>query len=224
MPLTERIAIRPKERIDLSNVIPLSINTDGGILKAGTASSRIVGDIANMKFISIYTDNGAASGDNRGIYNRLYLTGGGGGESLRSMTTVEDVTAGTAHGSHLSLSFGSTGKITGLGVAGRNTLHIPNQAMSGGGTYASVQAEIWSDGANSDPAGMTELSFLRCVNGGNASGIADVEDDAFFAVISGGAVASGNMFQAKSSAAVSHVLKMKAPDGNTYYFMMSNAV
>jgi hypothetical protein len=225
MAVTERIAIRPKERIDLSNVIVNTIDTDGGVLKAGTSSARIVKDTANMKFISLYFDNGATSGDNRGIYNRLYLTGaGGGGESLRSFTTVENVVGGTAHGAHLSLNFGTTGKITGLGVAGRNTLHIPNQAMSGGGTYAAMQAEIYSDGANSDPAGMTELAFLRVCNDGHANGIADVDDDAFLIAMSGGSVASGNMMQAKSSAAVTHVLKMKGPNGTTYYIMVSDAV
>ncbi len=129
-----------------------------------------------MKFISLYFDNGAGSGDNRGIYNRLYLTGaGGGGESLRSFTTVEDVAGSTAHGAHISLNFGSSGSITGLGVAMRGTLHVPNASMSGG-TYAAVQAEIWADGSSSDISGTTSHALIRGVVGGDSTGAGTVSN------------------------------------------------
>lgn len=209
-------------RLDLSSCTVAAANTDGGVIKAGTSSARVTEDTANMKFMSFYFDNGATSGDNRGIYNRLYLTGaGGGGESIRTFTTVEDVAAGTAHGIHASLNFGSTGSITGLGVASRNTVHVPDGALSGG-TYAAVQAEIYTDGASSDISGATEYSFIRCVMDGD--GAANVEDNAFLFTISGGTVAGSNIMQAKSSAAVTHVIKIKGPDGNTYYLMVSDAV
>lgn len=166
-------------RLNLSNATVKAANTDGGLIKAGTSSSRVAEDTANMKFLAFYLDNGATSGDNRGMYLRLYLTGaGGGGEAARIFTTVEDVTGGTAHGAHISLNFGDTGKISGLGVAMRGTLHIPDQAMSGGGTYAALQAEIYSDGDDSDPAGMTQLALIRLVNAGTSNGKADVDDDA----------------------------------------------
>jgi len=209
-------------RLDLSNATIAAANTDGGVLKAGTSGSPVVEDTANMKFISLYFDNGATSGDSRGIYNRLYITGaGGGGESLRSFTSVDDVAGATAHGAHLSLNFGDSGSITGLGVATRSTLHIPDASL-GGGTYAALQAEIWSDGSSSAFAG-TELSFIRVVNAGDATGLQDIEDSAFLMSISGGSIASGNMMQAQSAAAVSHVLRIKGPDGNTYYLMVSDA-
>jgi len=209
-------------RIDFSNASVESSYTGGGIIKAGTSSARVTADVANMKFISLYFDNGATSGDNRGIYNRLYLTGaGGGGESLRTFTTVEDVAAGTAHGAHISLSFGSSGSVTGLGVASRNTLHVPDASLSGG-TYAATQAEIYSDGSSSDISGATEYSFIRVVNAGDSTGVANVDDNAFLMTISGGSVASGNMMAAKSSAAVSHTIRIKGPDGNTYYLMVSD--
>jgi len=211
-------------RIDLSSCTVAAANTDGGVIKAGTSVAPVTEDTADMKFISLYFDNGATSGDNRGIYNRLYLTGaGGGGESLRTFTTISDVAAGTAHGIHASLSFGSTGSITGLGVAARNTLHVPDAALSGG-TYAALQPEIWSDGSSSDISGATEYSFIRVSNGGDATGVANVDDNAFLLALTGGSVASGNVMQAKSSAAVTHVLRMKGPDGNTYYIMVSDAV
>ena len=166
--------------------------TAGSILKAGTSSAPLSTATANTNFMQIYTKSTAADAgsDTRGIYNRLYLGGAttGGGESLRSFTTIDDAVVGTAHGAHLSLNFDSTAnsaQLTGLGVAGRNTLHIPNDADWTSGTLAAVQAEIWSDGANSDPDGVTELSFIRVVNGGDATGDDDVNTDAFLLSIQG---------------------------------------
>lgn len=136
---------------------------------AGTSSNRATTSVANTKHMSFYFENSATSGDNRAIYNRLYLTGAGsGGESLRSFTTVENVAGGTAHGAHLSLSFGTTGSITGLGVAARATLHVPNQAQSGG-TYSAGMSEIWFDGSTSDISGATAHAIHTFSQGGNAT-------------------------------------------------------
>lgn len=211
-------------RLNLSSATVAAANTDGGVIKAGTSASRVTEDTANMKFMSFYFDNGATSGDNRGMYLRLYLTGaGGGGEAARVFTTIEDVAAGTAHGAHISLNFGDTGSVTGLGVAMRGTLHVPDDASWAPGTVSALQAEIYSDGDDSDTDGATEVSFIRVVNGGNANGVADVDDDAFLMAISGGAIGAGNLMAVKSSAAVSHTLRIKGPDGNTYYLMVSDA-
>src|SRR3990167_1620220 len=62
-------------RLDLSGATVLAANTDGGVIKVGTSGAPVTEDTADMKFVSLYFDNGAASGDNRGIYNRLQLTG-----------------------------------------------------------------------------------------------------------------------------------------------------
>ncbi|MAH50244.1 hypothetical protein CMI37_30770 [Candidatus Pacearchaeota archaeon] len=213
------------QRIDFTNVNISSSNTDGGFLKAGTSSSRVVEDTADMKFISIYVDNGATSGDNRAMYLREYITGtGGGGEAARIFTDVEDVRGGTAHGAHISLKFGTTGSITGLGVASRNTLHLPSQAFTGlGGTYAATQPEIWSDGAATDPVGMTELSLIRCVLGGNASGIADVDDDAFLVVLDGGTTGSGNIVAASTTESNYSLSARCKLNGVTCYLMFASA-
>jgi hypothetical protein len=182
-----------KGRFDFSNININSSNTDGGILKAGTSSSPVVEDTANMKFMGLYFDNGATSGDNRGMYLRLYLTGaGGGGEAARIFTTCSNVACGTAHGAHISLNFASTGSITGLGVASRNTLHVPDTALSGG-TYAATQAEIYADGSSSDISGATKYSFIRVVADGDATGKGNIEDNANLFEISTGSNASGNL-------------------------------
>lgn len=171
----------------------------------GTSSVPFVNDNTDAKFISIYNDSGATSGDNRGIYNRLYFTGaGGGGESLRSYTDVVGVTVGTVHGAHISVGFGesTTGaKATGLAVAVRATLGLPSVAMGSGGTYAGIMSEIYSFGSAADPSAVTELSFIRCVPGGDATGMAKVEDKAYLLVYDGGLTATGNVFEAATTEA-----------------------
>ena len=196
----------------------------GGIT-GGSSTTPLDRITADTKFISFYTKCRATSGDSRGLYVRHYISGaGGGGEAGRLYTTVDNVIAATAHGAHISLSFGTTGKLTGLGVATRATLHIPNQAMSGSGTFAAVQAEIWSDGSSSDPAGMTALSFLRVVNGGDSTGGADVDDDAFLIDFSGFTPGSGNLISAAGaeptwSTNKVHQIRCRLPDGSPCYLI-----
>lgn len=212
-----------KNLFDFADVA-IGTTIDGSLIKAGTSSATIsCSTTASMKFFSFYLETEATSGDARGIYNRLYLSGAnasGGGESLRSFTTVNNVACGTAHGAHMSLSFGTTGSLTGLGIAARATLHIPDSAAWTSGTIAAVQAEIWSDGDDSDTDGCTEVSFIRVVNGGNANGIADVDDDANLITINGGTIAAGNMVQADTTETkFSHKIRCKV--GSTTLYLMA---
>ena len=148
--------------------------TPGSIVGMGQSTAGLREKIAtaDKNHMSFYLENSAASGDNRGMYLRLYFTtAGGGGEAARIFTTVEDVAAATAHGAHISLNFGDTGSITGLGVAMRATLHVPNQAQSAG-TYAAIEAELWHDGSSSDITGATAYGAFRVSVAGNATGAA----------------------------------------------------
>jgi len=196
----------------------------------GTSSAYNTNDDANTKFVELYNDCGATSGDNRGIYNRFYLTGtGGGGESLRSYTEISGVVAGTAHGAHLSLGMGESttgGAVTGLGVATRSTLGLPDVALASGGTYSALMSEIYSFGSSSDAGAVTELSFLRVVNGGDSSGKGTVDDDAFFLVLDGFASGSAHLWYDHAGSAPSNVeewIKVKTP-GGTRYLALYNAV
>lgn len=156
-------------------------------LGIGATATRATTSTAGKNFVELRTESTATSGDSRGIYNRLYLGGAGvSGESLRSFTTVDDVAAATAHGAHISLNFGSSGSITGQGIGSRNTLHIPDAALSGG-TYAALQAEIWADGSSSDISGTTAHGAIRVVIGGDETGAATVAN---FMTISAPAPAS----------------------------------
>jgi len=168
-----------------------------GVLHWGTTT-------AGTKVISIYADVNVGTGDNRGIYNRLYFktAGVGGGESLRSYTEVTGVAIGTAHGAHLSIGFGESttgGAITGLGIAVRATLGFPSVAMASGGTYAAIMPEIYSFGTSCDPAAVTELSFIRCVAGGDSTGRGKIDDKAYLLVLDGVAEGAGNMVVASTT-------------------------
>ena len=190
---------------------------------AGTASDRMTTATANKKFIEFRLENTATSGDNRGIYNRLYLGGaGGGGESLRSFTSVDDVAVGTAHGAHISLNFESSGTVTGLGAAIRGTLHIPDDA-SQAGTLTALQAEIYSDGTLSDTAG-GDYSYFRVVNDGDAVGIANVDDDVFLMSLQGFTAGSGHIIDNSDGSVdktlkFTNVVKFKIKVGTTTYYI-----
>lgn len=196
-------------------------STNALLLGMGSSSAKETTATAGKNFIEFRLESTATSGDSRGIYNRLYLKGAGvSGESLRVFTSIDDVAAATAHGAHISLNFQSTGEVTGLGVAMRATLHVPDDATWAPGTIAAIQAEIWSDGAASDPDGATEISLIRVVNGGNASGIADVDDDADLLALSGFTIGAGNMVQADvDETKFSHKIRINV--GGTEMFLMA---
>jgi hypothetical protein len=185
---------------------PLQVAT----VVVGTSSARFTSAVADTNFIEYRYENSATSGDNRGIYNRLYLTGAGsGGESLRSFTTVEDVAAGTAHGAHVSLNFNDTGSVTGQGLATRSTLHVPNAALTGG-TYAGAQSEVYHDGASSDISGTTAHSIHRFLNDGNATGQATMDYVFDFDGM------SATQFPAATNSVIDHALKISV-NGTDYW-------
>ena len=146
----------------------------------------------------------AASGASQGIYIRQYLTGDGTltANALRAYTDIVGVSISNAYGAHLSLGMGESttgGAITGLGVAVRATLGLPNVALAAGGTYAAIMPEIFAFGAASDPAAVTQLSFIKCVAGGDATGIEDIDDKAYLLVLDGVAEGAGNMVVASNT-------------------------
>lgn len=158
------------------------------ILGGGTAASPVTSGTANLKFLEFRCACTATSGDNRLAYMRYALEGSGGGECLRASTVV-NANVGTAHGAHFGIEFEATAggsECSGLGVGLRGTLMIPNIASwAPTGTYAAGMFEIFSEGSNSDPAGMTELACLRLENSGDGTGGDDVDTDAFILSLQG---------------------------------------
>jgi hypothetical protein len=197
-----------------------SVGLLGGV---GTTADPATTATANSNFMDYRLQSSATSGDARGEYLRLYLTGaGGGGEALRAFTTVNNVVGANAHGAHISLNFGASGSLTGQGIAVRGTLHMPTTALPAGNvTYGAVQAEIFSDGSNSDPAGNL-LSFFRAVNAGDATGGADVDDDVALFDISGVTIGAGNLVEASTTEAnYSNSVRVRI-NGTNYYMMLAS--
>lgn len=190
----------------------------------GTSTTRFKTS-SSGKFVSIYTESTATSGSVEGLYFRTYISGAGAdGHALRAFTTVNDVVATTARGGHVSLNFGTSGTITGLGAALEATLHIPSTAGQTG-TLTALNAAINSDAATSDPAGATSLSFIRCVSQGDATGMADVDTDAVFVDFSGLGVASGNMIYDHTGTDPTNSdgsIKIRLPNGDLAYLMYYN--
>ncbi len=166
-------------------LLGVSASTNGSVFQAGVSGSELVDDSPNANFMEARFDSGATSGDARGLYLRLNITGvGGGGEALRAFGKVVDVAANTVRGAHISLAFGATGSVSGLGTALETTLHIPTTAGMAG-TVSSLKVAINSDGANSDPVGATSISFINIVSQGDSTGMADVDTDAALFAIDG---------------------------------------
>lgn len=105
----------------------------------GTSASPVTTASANKNFLGYWVESTATSGDARGEYVRLYISGAGGaGEAGRFYTTVNNVTAavgGTVNGAHVSLNVtGASGKISGSANALRATLDFAATPTTVGGT------------------------------------------------------------------------------------------
>lgn len=190
----------------------IGASTTAVLLGTGDTTTPYSDSNADKNFHGYWLKSTATSGTTRGIYQRLYLSSGAGGEAARYFTTVENATpADTCNGAHISINFGSSaGNITGLGTAVRATFHVPNRSLTG--TTAPLQAELYSDGASSAIGGTT--SFIRAVNDGNASGIASVDTNAHFVELSGLTAGSGKLWE--SAGTVGQSLRINS-GGTNYY-------
>jgi len=177
-----------------SNEVRVQTASDGNpevILGIGTSASYVSGGTnTGFKGAELRLASSATSGDVRGMYLRFQLAADGttSGEALRVYTNV-NANVATAHGAHVSLNFVATAggsECSGLAAAVRGTLQIPDIASwAPTGTYCAGMFEIYSDGDASDPDGMTELAVLRLCNSGDATGAANIDDDAYILSVQG---------------------------------------
>lgn len=112
----------------------------------GTTATPGTTATANKNFIGYWVESTATSGDCRGEYVRLYISGvGGSGEAGRFYTTVNNVTAatgGTVNGAHISLNVtGASGAISGSANALRCTLDFAGTPTAIGGTVACLRLD-----------------------------------------------------------------------------------
>lgn len=121
-------------------------NGTGGAITAllhgsGTTADPTTTATENSNFLGYFVESTATSGDARGLYARLYISGAGGsGEAVRAYTTVNNVaaaTGGTVNGAHISLNVtGASGAISGSANALRATLDFASTAGIIGGACA----------------------------------------------------------------------------------------
>jgi len=173
---------------------PVKINASStdtnGVLRIGTSSSRYaLGTTANREGVRFNFASTATSGTARGLDVRLTQSGAAGeSDCFRALETV-NVNTTTCRGAHISLNFLATAgasECSGLGTPLETTLHIPDVASwAPTGTLCGLKVAINSDGAASDPAGLTELSGIRIESQGNATGMLDVDTDAAIFSIQG---------------------------------------
>ena len=222
MPLNELTKSGKDSQVKVDN----ASTTTNGVLYIGTSASRLsLGTTAGREGVRFNFTSPALSGTARGLDVRLTQTGAAGeSDCLRALETVSCNTT-TCRGAHISLNFLATAgasECSGLGTPLETTLHIPNVASwAPTGTLAGLKVAIHSDGAASDPAGLTDLSFIRIDNQGNATGMADIDTDASIFSING-FTAAGDAVRAVSSQRLAELpassigFKVKV-DGAIYY-------
>jgi len=97
-----------------------------------------------------------ATGDNRGLYMRFELAGGGGGECARFRTLVTSAVE-TAHGAHVTGELGTGGSISGLLAGLRATLASVSGLTVSGGTLCALRLDSFLE---SSIAGATKAGYL----------------------------------------------------------------
>lgn len=192
---------------------------DGSAVPAGViggvgsaASPYSMGSTPDQKLFADYATSSAATGDTRLVYDKLIFTGAGSGETLRAFSVVSGATAGvggTVNGAHVSLEIdGVGGGISGAGNALRATLG--GTSASPGGTLAALQLDSNFASGVTLPA---SAAFIR---------VTDSNTTKVGSLLNMPAPSAGTIFRAKTSAAVTHVIKMVA-NGTPYYLMVSDA-
>ena len=158
-------------------LVPSLVGCTSHLASPFVADITTYSDEEEYRFLNWFFLGNATSGTHRGIYAKLHLTGGAGGETLRSVCSVETASpADTCNGAHISLIFGaSAGNITGLGTAVRATVMVGARSITG--TVASVMAELY--GETDGLVGGT-MSLFRGVVGGDSTAVADIVDKAYF--------------------------------------------
>lgn len=194
-------------------VVGSSDSTSGAYGGGGTSASPIsLGTTANQNAYANYFKTLATTGDTRLSYNKLTFAGvGGSGETLRAFSVVDNVsvaTGGTVNGAHISLEInGASGAVAGAGNALRVTLG--GTATTPGGTLAAIQLDSNFDAGATVP---TSSAFLR---------VTDTNTNKIPNLLNLPAPSAGTIFRAQTAAAVTHVIKIIASNGTSYYIMVS---
>jgi len=161
--------------------------------------------------------SGAASGDTRGIYMRLKLSGAGGGEAGRFYSSVEGTavaTGGTINGIHATLDIPASMAISGQGSALRATLSAAAQSRTLGGTNAVLLLDSSFGTGNTVPATTNGWGFIR-FNDLDSVKMPNL-------LVMPAAPANGTIFAAHTTQGMTHSIRFIA-NGTAYYIMVTDA-
>lgn len=208
-------------RLDFTGLTPTP-EVDGCLIKGGVEGDGIEEDSVGVKFLSFYTDCGAASGESRGLYFRHYITGaGGGGECARFYTDVTDVEAGTGgvHGAHITLGFGDAGTCgAGLYVGVRQQIILPGASVGVAGNVYAGMSEIYGT-ASGSLAGVTVSAIHAFVLAGDETAAQTCNYVFYFDGLTTG---TGDPYHVVDNpGAASHGLRVNI-DGTTYHILLTN--
>jgi hypothetical protein len=181
---------------------------------AGNSTTPVLNADAGKNFMSYYMKSSAASGDSRGLYLRLYLSGAGAGEAIRAYASAQNAataTGGTVNGIHASLGIDAGAQISGAGNAGRFTLGAAADTRTLGGALAALQLD--SDIATGNTMGAT-AAFLRVTD----TGAVKVGN-----LLNIPAASNGTIFATHTTQNMTHSIKIVDAAGTAYYLMCTNA-
>ena len=185
----------------------------------GSATTPIAISIASNKFMGFYISDSATSGTAVGHYMRLYVKGtGGGGCAGRFYCDLAGVAGNGGSGIQATCGLGestSAGSVSGLGTGVYANVYFPNATVSGG-TYAAVNAELYS-GGGSTVITATRSSYIRFSNAGGATTAIDTTSYLFDLV--GFTSGASSIYYEKGSAATGTLqgaLKVGTPAGDRF--------
>jgi len=192
-------------------------NPDDGEEVVGTTAAPWQSAKAGHIFREYRYEATNATGDHRGVYCNLELSGAGAsGEAIRGRTMVNAALAGGVHGGHFGIEFDTNGAIGGLAVGLRGTYLAKNADAAA--SIAGAMSELFAGGALTDYSTATEHSIHRFVNDGEATGKATAQNVFSFAGLS----ATQNQAHNAWVAGLTRVLRVIV-DGVVYYIGLSNA-
>lgn len=144
-----------------------SVRTYGGTVASaavlhgsGSSTYPTTTSTAGKNFLGYWVKSTATSGDARGLYMRLYLSGAGSGEAVRAYATAAAAnvaTGGTVNGIHASLSMNASASISGQGFAGRFTFDAAADTRTLNGNCAPILVESNIAAGNTVPATMAHM-------------------------------------------------------------------
>lgn len=195
--------------------VKVHFDPDDGEELVGTSAVNWSSAKAGHSFREYRYTASSATGDHRGIYTALTLTGtGASGEAVRARTIINASVAGGVHGLHGGVEFGANGAVTGLAVGVRATYFAGNAAQAA--TIYGGMSELYAAGASTDYGTATEHAIHNFNNGGNATGLATADNVFSFTGL------SATQFPTGTNAVIDHALQCQV-NGTTYWIGLYDA-